>query len=55
MTDSNMQRCNFFLPKELADELKELSERTGVPMSQIVRRVLQAHMDKQFPKPKVEA
>jgi predicted DNA-binding protein len=42
-----MQRHNFFLPKELAEQLKELSERTGVPMSEIVRRALQAYLEEQ--------
>lgn len=41
-----MQRHNFFLSKEISDGLKELSERTGVPMSEVVRRVLQSYLDK---------
>lgn len=39
-----MTRHNFFLPAELVAEMKAYSERTGVSMSELVRRALQAYL-----------
>ena len=36
-----MKRHNFFLPEELVAELKEIADKTGTPMSELVRRALQ--------------
>ena len=35
-----MKRHNFFLPDELVAELRRIAAHTGVPMSEILRRVL---------------
>jgi len=35
-----MKRHNFFLPEELVAELKQIATQTGVPMSELIRRVL---------------
>ena len=40
-----MTRHNFFLPDELVAQMKDVSKRTGVPMSEIVRRALQRYLD----------
>lgn len=42
-----MKRHNFFLPTELVAQMKEVSEKTGATMSEIVRRALQAYIDAQ--------
>ena len=40
-----MKRHNFFLPEELVAGMKQYCETTGMPMSEFVRRALQAYLD----------
>jgi hypothetical protein len=35
-----MKRHNFFLPEQLLDALREEAKRTGVTMSELIRRIL---------------
>jgi predicted DNA-binding protein len=41
-----MERHNFFFPKELMIELKKLSEETGAPMAEIIRRAIKEYIEK---------
>jgi len=43
-------RHNFFLPDELVKQMKQLSEKTGATMSEIVRRALQSYITEQLNK-----
>jgi metal-responsive CopG/Arc/MetJ family transcriptional regulator len=40
-----MRRYNFFFPEDLIEELKELSKKTGAPMSELLRRSLKEYLD----------
>ena len=35
-----MKRYNFFLPEQIVDALRKEAERTGVTMSELIRRIL---------------
>jgi predicted DNA-binding protein len=37
-----MKRVNFFFPQQMLERLKALSNRTGVPAAEILRRALEA-------------
>lgn len=41
-----MERYNFFFPEELMAELKRMSEETGAPVSELVRRAVKEYLDK---------
>lgn len=36
-----MKRVNFFFPPQMLERLKALSNRTGVPAAEILRRALE--------------
>ncbi len=40
------KRCNFYLPVELVERLKELKKETGVPISIMVRRAIIEYIKK---------
>jgi Arc/MetJ-type ribon-helix-helix transcriptional regulator len=40
-----VKRHNFFLPEELVASMKAHCELVGMPMSELVRRALQAYLD----------
>jgi plasmid stability protein len=35
-----MKRYNFFLPEQVVDALRKEAERTGLTMSELIRRIL---------------
>jgi metal-responsive CopG/Arc/MetJ family transcriptional regulator len=41
-----MQRYNFFFPKELMKEFKKISEETGAPISELLRRAAREYLEK---------
>jgi predicted DNA-binding protein len=41
-----MKRTNIYLPDEQVAKLKKLSDKTGAPMSEIVRRAIEAYLKK---------
>lgn len=41
-----MKRHNFFYPEQLIAELKALSAKTGLPMSELIRRAIAEYLDK---------
>jgi hypothetical protein len=41
-TESEMRRASFFLPADLRDRLAAESQRSGVPIAELVRRYLEA-------------
>jgi predicted DNA-binding protein len=41
-----MKRYNFYFPQAMMKQLKELSKKTGVPMSEILRRMLKKYLNK---------
>lgn len=42
-----MKRINFCFPEQLIEKLKSLSNKTGLTMSEIIRRALDDYFDKQ--------
>jgi predicted DNA-binding protein len=42
-----MKRYNFYLPQEIMKSLKELSKKTGVPMSEMLRRMIREYLKKE--------
>jgi predicted DNA-binding protein len=46
MTTQNkpMTRVNLFMPKNMDAKLRELSEKTGAPVAEIIRRAVAAHL-----------
>jgi predicted DNA-binding protein len=41
-----MVRTNFFFPQPMLDRLKAAKERTGIPMSEIIRRAIEDYLCK---------
>jgi metal-responsive CopG/Arc/MetJ family transcriptional regulator len=41
-----MERHNLFFPEEMIADLKRLSEETGAPMSELIRRAVKEYLDK---------
>jgi predicted DNA-binding protein len=41
-----MKRTNFFFPEQMLTRLKAASEKTGIPMSQIIRNAVDAALKK---------
>jgi len=41
-----MKRTNVFLPEQLITRLKRVSEETGLPVSELIRRAIDAHLNK---------
>jgi predicted DNA-binding protein len=39
-----MKRTNYYMPKQMHDRVKALSDKTGVPMSEIIRRAIDEHL-----------
>ena len=39
---SHMKRTNFYFPQEMLDRLQKESTKSGVPMSEIIRRAVDA-------------
>lgn len=44
---ATMKRHNFHLPEPLVAELKALAAQRDITMSELIRRVLQNHLDDQ--------
>lgn len=42
-----MKRTNFYFPQSLLDRLKLASEKTGMPMSEFIRRAIDAALKKE--------
>jgi predicted DNA-binding protein len=45
MKTAKKVQTNHKLPPSMVEELRAISEETGVPQSEIVRRALRAHLD----------
>jgi metal-responsive CopG/Arc/MetJ family transcriptional regulator len=41
-----MQRHNLFFPDELIAEFKKMSEETGAPMAELIRRAMKEYVEK---------
>lgn len=41
-----MKRYNFFLPEQLVDALRQEADRTGLTISEIIRKVLSIYVNK---------
>lgn len=41
-----MKRCNFYFPEDLIKKLRNLSLKTGVPVSEILRRMIRRYFKK---------
>jgi hypothetical protein len=41
-----MKRYNFFLPEQLVDSLRKEAERSGLTISEIIRKVLTVYVAK---------
>ena len=41
-----MKRTNFYFPQQMLDALKEESVKTGLPVSEIIRRAIAAYLKK---------
>ena len=41
-----MKRINFCFPEQLIEKLKSLANKTGLTMSEIIRRALDDYFDK---------
>jgi predicted DNA-binding protein len=39
-----MKRTNFYFPEALLERLKAAKEKTGVPVSEIIRRAVEAYL-----------
>ncbi|MDE3023078.1 MAG: ribbon-helix-helix domain-containing protein [Pseudomonadota bacterium] len=39
-----MKRTNFYFPQSLLDRLKAAKEKTGVPVSEIIRRAVDKYL-----------
>lgn len=39
-----MKKVNFYFPEELLQRLKALSERTGAPLAELIRRATEAFL-----------
>lgn len=44
-TIAPMKRTNLYLPTSQLDALRALSEETGAPVSELVRRAIQAYVE----------
>lgn len=42
-----MKRANFFLPEQLIERLKALSEKTGLSVAELIRRAADEYLKKQ--------
>lgn len=42
-----MKRINYFLPEQQIEALKKLSEKTGLSVSELIRRAIDAFLKKQ--------
>lgn len=42
----HMKRTNFFFPEEMLDRLKAAKIKTGIPVSEIIRRSVEAYLQK---------
>jgi hypothetical protein len=45
-----VKRYNFFLPEQVVDALRKEAERTGLTMSELIRRILTDGLKKYEPK-----
>jgi predicted DNA-binding protein len=41
-----MKRTNLFIPEQTLERLKALSDRMGLPMSELIRRAIDAYLKK---------
>ena len=41
-----MEKYNFYFPDDLMKDLKKISERTGAPVSEILRRAARDYVEK---------
>ena len=41
-----MKRTNFFFPQEMLDRLKQAKDKTGLPVSEIIRRAIDDYLKK---------
>jgi predicted DNA-binding protein len=41
-----VKRHNFFYPEQLIAELRALSAKTGLPMSELIRRAIAEYLEK---------
>lgn len=42
-----MKRTNIFLPTPMLERIARISEKTGLPMAEIVRRAIEAYLKKE--------
>jgi predicted DNA-binding protein len=40
-----MVRTNFYFPKSMLDQLRRIKEITGVPVSVLIRKAVERHLD----------
>lgn len=43
----HMKRTNFYFPEDMLDRLRVLSARTGLPVSELIRRAIDALLVKE--------
>ena len=46
MNKSNMHKYIFYFPDDIIKELRKLSEETGAPMAELLRRAARKYLDK---------
>lgn len=39
-----MRRTNYYYPEEMLERLRALSKKTGAPVSELIRRAIQAYL-----------
>jgi predicted DNA-binding protein len=39
-----MKRTNFYFPERMLERLKEAKQKTGIPVSEIIRRAIESYL-----------
>ena len=47
MRTQKMKRTNYFFPEPMLDQLRDLSQKTGFPVSELVRKAIAKYLEKQ--------
>jgi metal-responsive CopG/Arc/MetJ family transcriptional regulator len=48
-----MQKISLYFPKKLLTDLKDISEKTGAPVSEVIRRAVKSYLEKENKKENV--
>lgn len=44
MNKRTMRRTNYYYPEQMMARVRMASERLGIPMSEVIRRAIEAHL-----------